>query len=190
MEHGAQVHLAVRSTVNVIPRDALGLVPVLQLGVLTRHLPTALADALTAPLVALTIGDISRVGLRKAPYGPATQIARDKRIPLLDIGTMARLRSGEIVAHPNVARFTPSGVVFEDGVEVEAAAVVLGTGYRPALEDFGPDVAAALGPGGVPERSGAEAAPGLYFCGFEVSPAGMLREIGLEAERIARAIGR
>lgn len=30
--------------------------------------------------------------------------------------------------------------------------------------------------------------PGLYFCGFFVSPTGMLREIGIEARRIARAI--
>ena len=42
---------------------------------------------------------------------------------------------------------------------------------------------------GVPLVSGSEAAlPGLYFCGFYVSPTGMLREIGLEARRIAAAI--
>jgi hypothetical protein len=27
--------------------------------------------------------------------------------------------------------------------------------------------------------------PGLYFCGMDVSPAGMLREMGIEARRIA-----
>ena len=38
----------------------------------------------------------------------------------------------------------------------------------------------------------AEAAPlpGLYFCGFYVSPTGMLREISLEAQRLARLIAR
>ena len=38
--------------------------------------------------------------------------------------------------------------------------------------------------------SGKRAAPGLYFCGFYVSPTGMLREIGREAKRIAKAIAR
>jgi hypothetical protein len=35
---------------------------------------------------------------------------------------------------------------------------------------------------------GPTALPGLWFCGQFVSPAGMLREMGLEAERIAKAI--
>jgi indole-3-pyruvate monooxygenase len=39
---------------------------------------------------------------------------------------------------------------------------------------------------GTPTTSGAPTAlDGLYFCGMYVSPAGMLREIGLEATRIA-----
>jgi hypothetical protein len=29
---------------------------------------------------------------------------------------------------------------------------------------------------------------GLYFCGFYVSPTGMLREMGIEAKQIAEAI--
>jgi hypothetical protein len=37
--------------------------------------------------------------------------------------------------------------------------------------------------------SGAPTAlPGLYFCGYFVSPAGMLREMGIEARRIARHV--
>jgi hypothetical protein len=48
---------------------------------------------------------------------------------------------------------------------------------------------AALDQDGAPTTSGREAPiPGLYFCGFRVSPAGMLREIGREARRIGAAI--
>jgi hypothetical protein len=40
-----------------------------------------------------------------------------------------------------------------------------------------------------PWSSGREAVlPGLYFCGYYVSPTGMLREIGREAECISAAI--
>ena len=189
VEHGAQVHLAVRSPVNVVPRDVLGLVPVLQLGIVMRHLPPPVADALAWPLVQLTVGNVGRVGLRKLPYGPNTQITKDRRIPLLDIGTMRELRRGTIVAHPNVERFTDGGVVFEDGAYADAAAVVLATGYRPALADFLEGVAEVVDDDGVPLVSGGRtAARGLYFCGFYVSPAGMLREIGIEATRIAAAV--
>jgi hypothetical protein len=44
---------------------------------------------------------------------------------------------------------------------------------------------------GTPLSSGREASiPGLYFCGYYVSPTGMLREISIEARRISAAIAR
>ena len=189
VERGARAHLSVRSPVNVVPRDVLGLVPVLQLGIAMRHLPTTVADALAWPLIQLSVGDIRKVGLRKLPYGPNTQIARDRHIPLLDIGTMAHIRAGRIGVHAGIARFTEDGVVFTDGSSLAADAVVLGTGYRPALEEFLLEWQEVCDLNGVPLVSGGPTAmPGLYFCGQFVSPAGMLREIGLEARRIAHHI--
>jgi indole-3-pyruvate monooxygenase len=188
VEHGALPHLSVRGAVNVIPRDFFG-IPVLSLGVLMRGLPPGLADLLSAPLMALAIGDITKVGLRKLPYGPNTQIQREGRIPLLDIGTMAHLRAGRIQVHGGVERFTAGGAVFAGGREEPFDAVVLATGYRPALEEFLPQWREVCDEQGRPRVSGAATAlTGLYFCGFYVSPTGMLREIGLEAQRLARLL--
>ncbi len=188
VEHGVAAHLSVRSQVNVLPRDLFG-IPVLQMGIAMRLLPTGVADALAAPLVRLTVGDITKVGLRKLPYGPNTQIKNDKHIPLLDIGTMDHIKAGRITVHGEVERFTDSGVVFTDGATLDVDAVVLATGYRPALEDLLPDWQAVCGEDGRPTVSGgATALPGLWFCGQFVSPAGMLREMGIEAKRIAKAI--
>jgi cation diffusion facilitator CzcD-associated flavoprotein CzcO len=188
VEHGVAAHLSVRSEVNVLPRDLLG-IPVLQMGIAMRVLPTGVADALAAPLVRLTVGDITKVGLKKLPYGPNTQIKNDKHIPLLDIGTMNHIRAGRITVHGDIERFTDSGVVFDDGSQLDVDAVVLATGYRPALEDLLPEWAVVCGEDGRPVVSGGPTAlPGLWFCGQFVSPAGMLREMGLEAKRIARAI--
>jgi hypothetical protein len=73
--------------------------------------------------------------------------------------------------------------VFTDGVREAYGAVVLATGYRPRIHDFLE--------ADVPEKpkSGVEVLPGLWFCGFYVSPSGMLREIGIEAQRIGRQLG-
>ncbi len=189
VERGAQPHLSVRSAVNVIPRDMLGVVPVLQLGILMRHVPTQVADALAAPLVKLTVGDVTKYGLRKLPYGPNTQIKRDKHIPLLDIGTMDHIKAGRIGVHGDIASFTETGVRFTDGTSLDVAAVVLATGYEPAISDFIPEWRAVCGDNGRPSISGAPTAlPGLYFCGQFVSPSGMLREIGIEAKRIAKSV--
>jgi cation diffusion facilitator CzcD-associated flavoprotein CzcO len=186
VERGARAHLSVRSPVNVVPRDFFGVVPVLQLGIVMQHLPPAVADALAWPLLRVTVGDIRTVGLAKLPYGPNTQIARDKHIPLLDIGTMDHIRAGRITVHGAIERFTDDGVVFADGTTLAVDAVVLGTGYRPALDDFLADWRSVCDADGRPVVSGGPTAlPGLYFCGQFVSPAGMLREAGIEAKRIA-----
>ena len=188
VEHGVEPHLSVRSAVNVLPRDLLG-VPVLQMGIAMRRLPTGLADALAAPLVALTVGDITKVGLRKLPYGPQTQIKNDRHIPLLDIGTMDHIKAGRITVHGDIARFTPTGVELADGTSLDVDAVVLATGYRPGLEEFLPAWQQVCDADGRPTVSGGRTAlPGLYFVGQFVSPSGMLREMGLEAERVAKLI--
>ncbi|HEX7537830.1 MAG TPA: NAD(P)/FAD-dependent oxidoreductase [Dermatophilaceae bacterium] len=191
VERGSQAHLAVRSPVNVIPRDLFGVVPVLQLGVLMQHLPPAVADALAWPMIRASIGDIRKVGLRKLPYGPNTQIARDRHIPLLDIGTMDHIRAGRIRVHGDIERFTEDGVVFTDGETLVLAALVLATGYSPALDEFLVQWREVCDPNGIPVTSGSPTAlPGLYFCGQFVSPAGMLRQIRIEAGRIATHIAR
>jgi len=189
VERGSQAHLAVRSPVNVIPRDIFGVVPVLQLGIVMQHLPPAVADALAWPMIRATIGDIRQVGLRKLPYGPNTQISRDRHIPLLDIGTMEHIRAGRIRVHPDIQRFTPEGVVFTDGETLAIDAVVLATGYRAALDEFLVQWREVCDDKGIPLKSGGQTAlPGLYFCGQFVSPAGMLRQIRIESGRIASSI--
>jgi cation diffusion facilitator CzcD-associated flavoprotein CzcO len=185
-EHGAQPTIAVRGEVNVLPRDFLG-VPILAWGIALSIFPARIADAIAWVVGRITIGRLDRLGLRKLPYGAATQVRVHGRIPLLDIGTVERIKRGEIEIALGVESFAPGAARFADGRDRSFDAVVLATGYRPALADF-LDEHAVLDEHGVPKTSGRETAPGLYFCGFYVSPTGMLREISREAKRIARSI--
>jgi len=60
---------------------------------------------------------------------------------------------------------------------------------RPSIEDLLVGWETVCDSSGTPTVSGAPTAlQGLYFCGMYVSPAGMLREIGIEATRIANHI--
>ena len=90
-EHGAQPSLAVRSPVNVIPRELFG-IPILAIGIVQRRLPPRLADALNAPILRAVVGDLTPYGLRQLPRGPLTQIQRDARIPLIDVGTIKLIK--------------------------------------------------------------------------------------------------
>src|SRR6185436_17909386 len=82
-EQGAVPFMAVRSPVNVIPRDVMG-IPILELSQLMSRLPPRLADTINAPLINILVGNIKKLGLRKLPYGPFEQIRKDGSIPLLD----------------------------------------------------------------------------------------------------------
>jgi hypothetical protein len=62
----------------------------------------------------------------------------------------------------------------------------LHTGFRPDLRQLLLDVDGVLSEQGKPLVTGqATSEPGLYFSGMVASPTGQLREIGLEARRIA-----
>jgi cation diffusion facilitator CzcD-associated flavoprotein CzcO len=188
-ENGAHVALAVRGPVNVIPRQFLGL-PIVAWGIALGALPDAVGDAVSRVVSRLCFGRLDRIGLRAPPYGVITQIRRHGRLPVLDVGTLARIRRRQIAIRPDIESFAEGRVRFRDGADEPFDAVVLATGYRADLGAFiDASVAAeALDPAGLPARDKDEVLPGLFFCGFHASPGGMLRAIGREAKRIARRI--
>lgn len=184
-EKGVAVALSVRSPVQIVPRELLGL-PILTWAIAEQWLPPRLADVLNAPLMRLSVGSVEKLGLQRSPKGPITMVIEDGRVPLLDIGTVAAIRAGTIEVRPGIERFEEGTVVFTDGASAPFDAVILATGYRPDLRPLLPDVDGVLDASGQPRVSGgATAQPGLYFCSFRVAPTGQLREIGIEAKRIA-----
>jgi thioredoxin reductase len=186
--HGARPIISVRGAVNVIPRDVLGL-PILAISIPLAQLPPKLADALSWPLLKLYYPSYQKLGLKKAAGGPFSQIANQQRIPLIDIGTIREIRQGRLAVVPEIESFVGRKVWFVNGRSQTFQSVVLATGYRPSLP---PILPTGIVPPGKPFATAKGEVttnlPGLYTCGFFVSPTGMLREVGLEAQQIARLI--
>ena len=188
-EAKVDVTMAVRGPVKIVPRDLLGL-PILSWAILQQWLPPRVADFLNAPLLRLAIGSTRHLGLQMERKGPLTMIAEDGRIPLLDIGTLARIRDGSIKVRRGITHFTGDGVAFAGSASEPFDAVILATGFRPDLRALLPDMAAVFDAHGLPLITGrATSEAGLFFCGQRVVPTGQLREIGIEATRIARLAG-
>jgi cation diffusion facilitator CzcD-associated flavoprotein CzcO len=182
---GIDVTLAVRSPVQILPRDLLGF-PILAWAILYRRLPARLVDLINAPIVRLAIGPIERLGLRRAAKGPRQMVEEDGRVPLIDVGTLDKIRDGAIKICGGIDRLARDGVVLGDGECKKFDAIILATGFRPNLSQLIPDVEGVFDQHGIPLVTGRTTrAPGLYFCGQLTSPTGQLREIGLEAQRIA-----
>lgn len=180
------VTMAVRRPVQIIPRDLLGF-PILSWAILYQRLPAHLVDLVNAPVLRLAVGNFEKLGLKRAAKGPRQMIEEEGRVPLIDIGTLTKIRSGAIKVRGGVDRFTADGVVFADGAQEKFDAVILATGFRPDLRRLIPDAETVLDGRGMPLVTGAPTKlPGLYFCGQITVPTGQLREIAIEAERIAQ----
>jgi indole-3-pyruvate monooxygenase len=182
-ERGAQPTLAVRSPVNVVPREFLGM-PTQLTSIRLRKAPLALADGLGRLVSRLAFGNLARHGFARPELGPISAIKLRRRIPLIDVGTIAAIKRGQIAVKPGVECFTETGAVFRDGSEAELDAVVLATGFRPALAEL-VDVPGALDDDGYPRDWRGGAAPGLFFVGYDNVATGLLREIALQAQAVA-----
>jgi cation diffusion facilitator CzcD-associated flavoprotein CzcO len=188
-EAGVSVALAIRGPVQILPRDLLGF-PILSWAILYRHFPARLVDAINAPILRLAVGNFEELGLRRAAKGPRQMVDEDRRVPLIDVGTLARIRDGSIKIRSGIEHLTADDVVFSDGTVGSFDAIITATGYRPDLRRLVPNVDGVFDQGGMPRVTGhPTAAPGLYFCGQITVPTGQFREIGIEAQRIAQSAG-
>jgi len=189
-EQGAVPFMSVRSPVNIIPRDVLG-IPILEISQWMSKLPPAMADTINAPLLKLLIGDITKLGLKKMPYGPFKQIQKDASIPVLDIGTVRHIRKGHIKVFEGISHIENDTVYYTDGKKQDVDAIIAGIGYHPNYADILKVDLSRFDDLKFPVRKQKHfGKDGLYFCGYYISPTGQIREISNDAMEIAKDIAR
>jgi len=192
VEQGAsRVRLAIRRPPNIVQRTVAGVIPAQFVSILLARLPLPLADAVARATARLTVGDVRKLGLPRPDRGIYTEMVRDRQIPIIDVGLIAALRAGRIQVLPAVEGFDGRRVLLKGGGSVEPDVVVAATGYRPGLEPLVGHLG-VLDANGSPRTHGpAEMpeAPGLHFVGFSNPPTGNLREMSIDARRIARRLG-
>ncbi|MFE7960511.1 flavin-containing monooxygenase [Streptomyces sp. NPDC057413] len=186
----ARVRLAVRTAPHIVRRSTAGWAAQYT-GVLVRRLPVPLVDALARPLARLSVPDLSAHGLPRPDTGLYSRVT-EGAIPVQDVGLIDAVRAGRVEVVAAVEGFEGGKVVLADGSRVEPDAVVAATGYVRALEGLVGHLG-VLDARGRPVVHGArspQSAPGLYFTGFTNPISGMLRELALDAVRIAKAVTR
>lgn len=60
-------------------------------------------------------------------------------MPLLDVGTLDRMRDGSISVRGGIERFTDRGVQFVDAAEEPFDTIILATGFCPDLRPLIPN---------------------------------------------------
>jgi putative flavoprotein involved in K+ transport len=190
VEGGARrVRLAVRTPPNIVRRQ-VGVMPTQLASILVRHLPPSVVDRLIRAVQRATVPDLAAYGLPRAAEGVYTRILRDHQIPILDVGIIDAVRHGSVEVVAAVSGFGGADVLLADGARVTPDAVIVGVGYRGGLEPLVGHLG-VLGDDGWPLVSGAntvDGVPGMWFTGFSNPISGALRELGIDARRIAKAV--
>jgi putative flavoprotein involved in K+ transport len=187
----AQVHLAIRTAPNIVPRQ-VGPVPTTLLAIGMEYAPARMVDPLNRLLQRWILGDLTRYGMPAARAGVVAQARATHITPTIDVGLVAALRTGRVTPTRAVERFEGDSVVMADGERLTPDAIVAATGYSTGLEPLVGHLG-VLDASGHPLVSGRRAhpvLPGLRFVGLTNPLKGQLLQIALDARATARVIAR
>ena len=191
MEGGAaRVRLSVRTVPHIVRRSTLGWAAQFT-GILVRRLPVRLVDRLARPVARVCVPDLAAQGLPRPDTGLYSRVTEGS-IPVQDVGLVKAVRKGRVEVVAAVEAFEDGKVALADGSRIEPDAVIAATGYQHGLEGLVGHLG-VLDDRGRPTVHGARCprtAPGLYFTGFTNPISGMLRELALDAQKIAKAVAR
>ena len=181
---GARVTVAVRSGARVVPLKLLG-VPIQYVAAPLSRLPLGIQRRIADAIASLST-------LARGPTVlPRPDDTDCPDVPLIGFHLVDALRSGAIQLRAGVAEFTATGARFADGREEPFDSVILATGYRAAMNPIGDQV--RLDKCGFALRHNrvvSQDQPDLYFVGHNYDVRGGLRNIALDARRVARIITR
>jgi hypothetical protein len=134
-------------------------------GPLARRAAARLAAGFWSAVQRLRFGDLERRGLRLQRSGELLEHWRARRAPLTAGPFLGRIRRGEARVVPALARLHPGEAELAGGGRHRCDAIVLATGFRPALEEL-LDPAALPPAGEWPPEGDPGPLPGLWFCGY------------------------
>lgn len=116
--------------VHVLPREVFGKSTFELAIVMMKWLPLWLVDKLLLVLAWLVLGNIEKYGLKRPSMGPLELKNEIGKTPVLDIGALEKIKSGDIKVVPGIKRFTRNQVELVNGEKLDVDSVVLATGYR------------------------------------------------------------
>lgn len=183
--------MSIRTPPSVAPKEIFG-VPTHALAVLGRSLPQSLQDFNLRLTARLSLGDLSLIGIGRAPVGAYTRVANDGVTVAVDDGFLAAVRQGHARIVPEIVKVENIRALARDGQEVQPEVIICATGFTPGLERLIGHLG-VLDRFGYPTTIGAQsnpAHPGLWFLGLRGYIWGNMHEQRGQSRSLARAIAR
>ncbi|KAH9297435.1 hypothetical protein KI387_029117, partial [Taxus chinensis] len=116
--------------VHILPRDIFGISTFTVATWLMKVFRIQIVDYLLLLCAKYTIGNTDAYGLKRPIEGPLQLKMKIGKTPILDVGTFAKIKNGDIKVFPNIKCVTPCGVLFVDDNVEKYDTIILATGYR------------------------------------------------------------
>lgn len=98
--------------------------------ILMKWLPIWMVDKILLAYAYFVFGDIEKYGIKRPCIGPLELKNTQGKTPVLDTGTLEKIKSGEIKIVPGIKSFSSGKVEFVDGKFIDIDSVIFATGYR------------------------------------------------------------
>lgn len=145
--YGAHTSIVIRSPFHVVSRELI------RLGMfLLKYLPITVVDSLVTFGAKTMFGDLSKYGIHRPKEGPFFLKATKGRSPVIDVGTVSKIKSREIKVLPAVSSIKEDIVVFENGQRQAFDAIMFATGFRSTACDWLEDYCYVLNDQGFPKN--------------------------------------
>ncbi|XP_068651773.1 indole-3-pyruvate monooxygenase YUCCA6-like [Aristolochia californica] len=188
--YNARPSLVVRDSVHVLPREMFGKSTFGISMWLLKWFSIQMVDRFLLLFSWLMLGDTALLGLDRPRLGPLQLKNISGKTPVLDVGTLAKIKSGEIKVCRGIKSLTRKGAEFEDGKIEDLDAMILATGYRSNVPTWLKEREFFSERDGLPRKpfpNGWKGECGLYAVGF--TKRGLLGA-SMDAIRIAQDIER
>lgn len=188
-ESGAKTYVSIRNPVNIVKREFKGR-STQSLAIFFIRFGNTVYDFIAKQFKKLVIKAVEGTGIPISPLAPSEQLRTLGKVSVIDVGTLAQIKAGNIKVMPDIQQLRPNSIIFKNGEEVPVDVIVLATGYHAQLEEIVENVSPLLNERGYPKAMWFEEEPykGLYFVGFNLPLTGILRDINLSSEKIVSHI--
>ncbi|KAK2975917.1 hypothetical protein RJ640_007395, partial [Escallonia rubra] len=177
---GARASIVARNPVHVLTKEMV------QLGMtLLKYIPVDFVDHIVLMLSKWNHGGLCEYGLRRPTKGPFYLKKETGRSPTIDVGTMDKIKAGQIQVLPSIEKVTGGKFQFENRKVNQFDVVVFATGYKSTVRKWLKDGTSLFNEDGMPKKRTPDhwkGENGLYCAGFA---RGGLLGISNDAKNIA-----
>ncbi|KAF8014156.1 hypothetical protein BT93_H0102 [Corymbia citriodora subsp. variegata] len=161
---GAHTSIVIRNPFHVLTREMV------YIGMLLcKYVPMTIADSVVTFLGKLWYGDLTSFGIHRPAKGPFHLKLASGKTPVIDIGTIKKIESGDIKVLPKIVRINGNNVVFENSVVKRFDEIIFATGYKSTANYWLKDYKYIMNKDGMPKRPYPhhwKGENGIYCVGF------------------------